>query len=626
METNEAYLKAKELIESKSFELLAEKLEFLKKADPNDSDGYMNVLKKIINAKFSGTCDSVVTKASSIMSITDVAQLETISEQVKSLKEARTLLSEFIDVESTKHLEGIISKQLEIHLKKYLESDRELNIFSDSKLRELLCYLIGPNVFDLINPKVDCPEISVSSSENLTDATYVSLQFSRILTDLGIHDKGNLHENMYKSFVSQGKAFSLQEFEKKIAKNKLDRLEEKLTELRNSLASPDLRSFVLNALKEHNIDDDIIEEMTEAILSQGVNAIEKYRDDIIPDDFSSLQNKLQEIPSLKENSIMESVGEDEEFVLNLLKELNVDNKEDKHKMFARMFFESGIANCMLHFEKKIAKNKLTQLEKKLNERFPAVFSRKSYEEELQNSTKKYRLTQTIDFSKFNSLEGFSTPLDDIIRKLCDDYESKEFAESAFSIMIYLIKRQQNLTDFIEKFNFRVNEKWQTSLKELVYQLLANSQHEVKIKIFQLLHSTNPVPFLSYFSQQSEYGLELEFHSESYWVTAENTIAHKILSISFDAACKGKTRLINSIFSTNFEETLKASLFFMGTMDMQVTILYVLCILQLNYFLILKPFFNKSDILKRTFLFRFILIEFYSYYLKNYLKILIINDL
>ena len=131
----------------------------------------------------------------------------------------------------------------------------------------------------------------------------------------------------------------------------------------------------------------------------------------------------------------------------------------------------------------------------------------------------------------------------------------------FNLLIYLIKRQQDLKYFIKEFKYRFEEKYQTkiSLKELLYNLLRNSEDECKIKMFQLLHVTNPVPFLNYFFS-SENELELEFHPETYWIT-ENTAIIRIHSFSLDQKCRGKTKLLNSIFHNDFETTIENSPFF-----------------------------------------------------------------
>ncbi len=127
----------------------------------------------------------------------------------------------------------------------------------------------------------------------------------------------------------------------------------------------------------------------------------------------------------------------------------------------------------------------------------------------------------------------------------------------------MIKRQQNLSDFIDDMKYKVAEYEYVSLRELIYFLLLNSEYEVRVKIIQLLHINNPIPFKNYFLDVNQD----QFYHEVYWLMEDSY--KKIFSFSLDSNCKGKSRLLNKIFHSSFEKSIKDSLFFNGTIDLQI---------------------------------------------------------
>lgn len=188
--------------------------------------------------------------------------------------------------------------------------------------------------------------------------------------------------------------------------------------------------------------------------------------------------------------------------------------------------------------------------------------------EIKVSQAKYKLSDLLNLMKFNAMENFTNSevkFEVILEHLSENYESEKFGHLTFELMKYLLKRQQDLTRFIKDLRFCLGRLKKVSLRELIYNLLLNSDFELRVKIFQLLHNNNPVPFSNYFLSPSS-GVELQFHSEVNWIMDKSHI--KILSFSLESNCKGKTRLINKIFKTTFEESIKSS-FFNGTIDMQI---------------------------------------------------------
>jgi len=296
----------------------------------------------------------------------------------------------------------------------------------------------------------------------------------------------------------------------------------------------------------------------------------------------------------------------EQKILKFLNDLKIPTKENLHNRIVKAVLEKG-KNAINDFSAKISLNKLSSLKIKIKngltsiETFKDDIPSEDYEllnqklnkseiiknffssskkgklivldksklfDDLKKSIKKYCLREKINFERFNSLEGFKNSYEEIIKDINNLNDDLKFADALFTLMIYLIKRQQNLKYFMKELKYHIEEKHQIvlSLKEFVYNLLLNCEDEVKTKIFQLLHTTNPVPFLNNFLTSES--IELDFHYETYWIT-ENSINVKINSFSIDPKCKGKTRLLNKIFNTNFEETIEDSIFFNSTMDLQI---------------------------------------------------------
>lgn len=398
-----------------------------------------------------------------------------------------------------------------------------------------------------------------------------------ILKEIKIKDENRLHARVVDS-VLKNSTRNLYTFEYDIPKIKLSTLEKKLNDtfdldLNNKKKGENSRNeneIILEILNEVEIknENNLHEKIIKSILENDISAIKEHKDDISLNKYAQLEEKLKK----HLNSKLNNEEKVDLVILNILKECKIEDEDDIHKKIVAGVKENG-NKSVENFKDFISGKQRTLLEVKLksNEFLIEFFDQKTPKLDLKNeiflSRSKFKIKNKINLTEFNSMEGYLKPVDEIIKEICQN--DHNFAESIFSLMVYLIKRQQSLKFFIKELNFRLEEKQlkQFSLKELIYNLFLNAEDDVRIKIFQLLHSTNPVPLVGYFVT-CENTIEPRFYSETYWLN-EGLNNKKLLSFSFDSTCKGKTRLINSIFCTHFEETFKDSPFFNGTIDLQL---------------------------------------------------------
>jgi len=593
MDTKEIFLVCKDLIKAFEFEKLAENMINLKSASA-DSE-YIEFLCSSLNTQLEETCDAINIKANSLNKL-DEDEIKNLKDSINKIKGAKNFLKNYIDKNVALKLNEIIGlKEVSQTIKKIVKASNPKDVidFSEKLInRELLCFLIGPEILKEIEElKINSSLISDKTSEKFDFITHDEIILENN-NDLKIQNEETSNQQ-YKNSVKD----TIVNFEKEIKKNNSTKLKNIVLENNESKhgETHDLKDSIFKVLTDSKIqnEESLHDRLVNSILEDGINAINQFKDDISPNKLSSLKTKISKmLPTNSFSSqdmsyVLKVLNADSDYdeaelknvvelVFIILRDSNIENEDNLHSKIAVCILKNGLASIET-FKDDISPKKYTMLHQKLNSceninnyfsKNLVIFNENNFFDELKNSIKKYFLKEKITFERFNSLEGFKSSYEEIIKDINNLNDDSKFADALFTLMIYLIKRQQNLKYFIKELKYHIEEKHQIklSLKELVYNLLLNCEDEVKIKIFQLLFTTNPVPFLNYFSMSNSY--QLNFHYESYWIT-ENSISIKINSFSFDPKSKGKTRLLNKIFSTNFEETIENSVFFNSTMDLQI---------------------------------------------------------
>lgn len=144
-----------------------------------------------------------------------------------------------------------------------------------------------------------------------------------------------------------------------------------------------------------------------------------------------------------------------------------------------------------------------------------------------------------------------------------------FNRKLHSSLFFLIKRQMELGPFFESLLESLMEVEgdavdceQYSVRMLVNLLLSNCDPFLRLKLVQLISSSNPIP-LTEFVLESGRNFTQQFTPEPCSILEDT-----FLFFSFGIGrCKGKSTVLNKIFGTTFE-TSNDSQFFNGTIDYQ----------------------------------------------------------
>jgi hypothetical protein len=180
-------------------------------------------------------------------------------------------------------------------------------------------------------------------------------------------------------------------------------------------------------------------------------------------------------------------------------------------------------------------------------------------------------TSFKDFVQANEIDSKTETLHSIAERLIKKLPQSadisadfvEFVQGTRGPLQYLLKREQNLTDFIRPVKQLLSKKYRqiprVSLRLFVDMLLSNSDSFLRSKLMRLLSKRNPVPMLQ--PTLEEPG-SMRFVPEliHVWDYSQPTL----LSFSI-GACQGKSSLLNALFLTNFELST-ASSYFDGTID------------------------------------------------------------
>ncbi|CAF0912539.1 unnamed protein product [Didymodactylos carnosus] len=190
--------------------------------------------------------------------------------------------------------------------------------------------------------------------------------------------------------------------------------------------------------------------------------------------------------------------------------------------------------------------------------------------------------QLEDLVKAGELMYINKTLKNISDKILEDYcKSKDysaFINDCLTPIMYLLKRTQNLDDFIKtlliqfermkRTNRQITIRTETettnlSLRMFLHVLFMNSDLFLRRVIMSLISKRNPVPFLEpnalNWSQNEPY----EFISDIIHVW--NYSRPTVLSFGI-GPCQGKSSLLNQLFQSTFEEKIDNSLYFQQTID------------------------------------------------------------
>jgi hypothetical protein len=154
----------------------------------------------------------------------------------------------------------------------------------------------------------------------------------------------------------------------------------------------------------------------------------------------------------------------------------------------------------------------------------------------------------------------------LVRKLKDEYDRNLtfLILDALCPMMYLLKREQNLSDFVEPLkSLLLKEKDIPCLSQrwLVDALMINSNRFLCRRLTILLSKRNPVPMI----QPPIDTINNEYRFVSTIVHVWDSARPILLSFGI-GECKGKTLLVNALFETNFEQSRNSN-YFRGTIDL-----------------------------------------------------------
>ena len=325
---------------------------------------------------------------------------------------------------------------------------------------------------------------------------------------------------------------------------------------------------IKSKLMELKVEDeeDLHNKLIEAVLRRGIiGGLSEYQEDIPQLKLRKLEASLGKIDLDTEEKVAKRLTKyqtDAHRILEILVRLNIAidiRSRDLHDDIIKFVLSNGI-DAISQFAELIPLRKFAQLFIELNRKITITRSHSPLEEE------DFTLTKQIDFHCFNAFDlSYST-----VSGFYGIVENN-FFETIVKRFIYRIKRQHNL-DLINALhrNFAASEK--VSLRQLLCSFLLNCSEEVRVKCYQLISVYRPVPLIP--CQGGEF-----FALESYWIaiaTEESfggprlSTTTRILSCGLESTCKGKSRLLNSLFCTSFEENdYDDSRFFKGTIDMQL---------------------------------------------------------
>ena len=166
---------------------------------------------------------------------------------------------------------------------------------------------------------------------------------------------------------------------------------------------------------------------------------------------------------------------------------------------------------------------------------------------------------------------------DIIHRLKDEHlDASRFIEECRTPIMFLLKRQQNLDDFMSILSFIFEDakadrpftaRFKLNLRLFIHVLLLNSDVFLGRIIMSLMSKRNPVPFvqpnITAWSSNNENNSKYDFIPPiiHIWDHTRPTI----LSFGIGDDCQGKSSLLNVLFQSTFEQSV-SSIYFQQTID------------------------------------------------------------
>jgi hypothetical protein len=182
----------------------------------------------------------------------------------------------------------------------------------------------------------------------------------------------------------------------------------------------------------------------------------------------------------------------------------------------------------------------------------------------------YEKLQLSNLVEAGELMYIDQKFDYVLDKIIEDYQLKKnfslFIHACLIPIMYLLKRHQNLDDFIESLLFKYSKVDSSliapklSLRTIIHILLLNSDLSLSRKILSLLSKRNPVPFL----QPSLTDDITSYQFVSDIIHVWDYSIPTLLSFGIGPS-KGKSILINTIFLSSFESSI-SSIYFQNTID------------------------------------------------------------
>ncbi|CAF3393231.1 unnamed protein product [Rotaria sp. Silwood2] len=203
---------------------------------------------------------------------------------------------------------------------------------------------------------------------------------------------------------------------------------------------------------------------------------------------------------------------------------------------------------------------------------------KKYELDVILNCKQLDLFKLEDLVQAGELQYINQTLKDISETLVDNFYCKhhtfpEFIQECVTPVMYLLKRLQNLDDFVNTLTFKYQRMQQKidrkltkttnlSLRMLLHVLFMNSDIFLRRIIMSLVSKRNPVPIISPNIQNWNQNETYEFMPAIIHVW--NHTRPTILSFGI-GPCQGKSTLLNQLFQSTFEQSVE-SIYFQQTID------------------------------------------------------------
>ncbi|CAF2083948.1 unnamed protein product [Rotaria magnacalcarata] len=184
-----------------------------------------------------------------------------------------------------------------------------------------------------------------------------------------------------------------------------------------------------------------------------------------------------------------------------------------------------------------------------------------------NEHKKLQLSDLVEAGELSYIEK---KLDQVLDNIIDDYRCERnfssFIKACLTPIMYLLKRHQNLDDFTESLFYKYSQvdsslqESNLSLRMILHVLLLNSDLSLFRKIMSLLSKRNPVPFVQPALTNDKTSYQFISDIIHVWDYSIPTV------LSFGIGpCHGKSTIINSIFFSSFEQSMP-SIYFENTID------------------------------------------------------------